>query len=191
MCQLKGVEEVVADAYDQKMRNDNWLLSVLPSECLFLRSTIVPRIFDTIVGHAGDEPYATAIHELGHAGKVEYLAIKPEEVARRRFRLVTDKGTDCAIALGRGEQILDGSVLHCDEELAIVVQLSERRWLSLDTPDKASAMELGYLCGNLHWKVRFEGGLIHVALEGPTQAYLDRLELMLQDRRVMIVGDSA
>lgn len=149
------------------------------------------RMLDSILGNASDGPLADALHDLSHAGKVEYLTIEPGDVARRRFRLVTDKGTDCAIALERGERISDGSVLHCDEQLAIVVQLTERRWLSLDTPDKASAMELGYLCGNLHWKVRFEGGLIHVALEGPTQAYLDRLQLMLQDRRVMIVGDCA
>ena len=149
------------------------------------------RVFDTILGNASDEPLAEILHKLDHTGKVEYLTIKPEEVARRRFRLVTDKGTDCAIALPRGEQISDGAVLLCDDELAIVVQLSERRWLSLDATDKAAAIELGYLCGNLHWKVRFEGGLIHVAMEGPPQTYLDRLQLMLQSGKVMVVGESA
>ena len=149
------------------------------------------RVFDTILGNASDEPLAEALHELGHVGKVQYLTIKPEEVARRRFRLVTDKGIDCAIALPRGEQISDGAVLQCDGELAIVVQLGARRWLSLDAGDKAGAMELGYWCGNLHWKIRFDGGLIHVAMEGPTQNYLERLKLMLEDGKVKIVGENA
>lgn len=147
------------------------------------------HMFDTILGNVLDERFADSIHDLSHAGKIEYLTIKPEEVARRRFRLMTDKGTDCAIALDRGQQLTDGAVLDCNPDFAIVVRLSERRWLSVDAPDTAAALELGYLCGNLHWKVRFEDGLIHVALEGPLQAYLDRLAVMMEEGKVRLVND--
>jgi len=59
------------------------------------------RVFDAILGNVTDERFADTIHDLGHASRIEYLTVKPEDVARRRFRLVTDRGTECAIALNR------------------------------------------------------------------------------------------
>ncbi len=145
------------------------------------------QVFDRILGYASQDPFAEALHDLGHFGRIEVVTISPEDVARRRFRLKTDKGTDCAIMLGRDQQLSDGAVLKLAEDGAIVIRLSERQWLSLDAPDKAAALELGYFGGNLHWKVRFEDGLMHVALEGPRQSYLDRLEGLLAEGKVRIV----
>lgn len=149
------------------------------------------RLLDTILGNALDSFLAERLHVLEHDGLVEYLTIAPEDVTRRRFRLATDKGTECAIALDRNAQLSDGAVLHYDARCAIVVRLNQRRWLRLDAPDKAAALELGYFCGNLHWKVRFQDGLIHIALEGPLNAYLDRLALMLADGKVRVVDADA
>src|SRR5690606_30615032 len=115
-------------------------------------------------------------------------SIAPEEVARRRFRLDTDKGTNCAIALPRDLQLADGAIVKLDEEGAIVVRLGERRWLPLMPRDTAAALELGYFAGNLHWKVRFDGGSILIALEGPRQTYLDRLEHLLAEGKVRVVS---
>ena len=43
----------------------------------------------------------------------------------------------------------------------------------------AAALELGYFAGNLHWRVRFEGERLLVALEGPEEDYLSRLKPFL------------
>ncbi len=142
-----------------------------------------------IVGFVSDEAFADTIHELGHAGRIEYLSIPPEEVSRRRFRLDTDKGTNCAIALSRDLQLADGAIVKLDHEGAIVVRLGERQWLALAPRDTPAALELGYFAGNLHWKVRFDGGLILIALEGPRQTYFDRLELLLADGKVRVAGE--
>ncbi len=146
------------------------------------------QVLNSILGFASEGPFDEAIHNLSHAGRVEYLTISPDDVSRRRFRLTTDKGTDCAIALGRDAHLSDGAVLKFDEDNAIVVRLSQREWLHLHARDHAAALELGYFAGNLHWKVRFDNQTILVALEGPRQTYLDRLELLIADGKVCLAG---
>lgn len=146
------------------------------------------QVLNNILGFASESPFDVAIHDLGHAGRVEYLTISPDDVSRRRFRLTTDKGTDCAIALARDEHLSDGAVLKLDAENAIVVRLSEREWLGLRARDYAAALELGYFVGNLHWKVRFNGQAIFVALEGPRESYIDRLELLMAEGKVSLAG---
>ncbi len=145
-------------------------------------------VLKSILGFASNEPLASAIHELAHDDQVEYLTVEPDAVSRRRFRLDTDKGTDCAVALERDQQIADGAVLLLEKSRAIVIRLSKREWLMLDAPDKASALELGYFVGNLHWKVRFNDGLVQVALEGPRQTYLDRLDGMISTGNAIVVN---
>src|SRR6056297_930938 len=123
-----------------------------PKNCLS-KGKDMAEVLDSIVGYASDPSLVDALHDHGHHGRVEYVVISPDDVARRRFRLTTDKGTDCAIALPRDEQLSDGAVLKLSEKGAIVVRLTERQWLSIEAPDKAAALELGYFAGNLHWKV--------------------------------------
>ena len=52
---------------------------------------------------------------------------------RRRFRATTDQGTDCAVSLARNQKLSNGSVLYLNEDRAIVVQMAEDEWLSLQT----------------------------------------------------------
>lgn len=144
------------------------------------------EVLEQIIGFASDASISEALHDLGHQNRLEYLTISPDDVARRRFRLTTDCGTDCAIMLSRDQQLSDGAVLKLDDSGAIVVRLSQREWLELDAPDKAAALELGYFAGNLHWKVSFDGGRFFVALEGPRQTYLDRLKVMIADGKASV-----
>jgi urease accessory protein len=43
---------------------------------------------------------------------------------------------------------------------------------------------LGYHAGNLHWRVRFQGEVLFVALEGRPEDYTDQLGEMISGRRV-------
>ena len=45
--------------------------------------------------------------------------------------------------------------------------------------------KLGYHAGNLHWRVRFAGEALLVALEAPMDDYLARLAGLIRDRRVI------
>jgi len=52
----------------------------------------------------------------------------------------------------------------------------------------AAALRLGYHAGNLHWRVRFDGADLMVALEGPEARYRDRLAEFEADGTARIEG---
>ena len=141
------------------------------------------KVFD-IVGFLSDPVLSEKLHSLQHQGQVESLLIQPQDVARHRLRAVTDKGTECQIVIPRDQRLGDGAILWLDSERAIVVRIDEQRWLKLSPARTADALELGYFCGNLHWRVRFEDDVILIALEGPENDYLDRLALFINSGRV-------
>jgi urease accessory protein len=141
-------------------------------------------IIERIVGQSSDPGIADQLHELEHHGIVETLRLSAADVLRHRLRTISDRGTDCAIRLERHQHLSDGAVLWLDQQRAIVVQLDEQRHLMLQPRDAATALELGYFAGSMHWKVRFSGGQLAVLLAGPEADYLERLAPMLADGRV-------
>lgn len=142
----------------------------------------------TILGNVADPALAQRLHDLDHRGGIEHVAIAPRDVGRRRLRVSSDRGTDCAIALARDQRLTDGAVLLLEPARAIVVRLGEQRWLMLRPRDQAAAVELGYHAGNLHWKVRFDGADLLVALDGPAEAYTARLASLIDAGRVAVVA---
>lgn len=141
-----------------------------------------------IVGRRDDAGMAERLHALAHDGLLERLVVSERDAHRRRLRLRTDRGTDCAIALARTETLRDGDVLLLRPDRAIVVQLGEQRWLRLVPRDAAAAVRLGYHAGNLHWRVRFDGDHILVAMDHPRTDYLARLQDFLADG-LLEIGD--
>lgn len=139
---------------------------------------------ETIVGLATEPRMAEALHELEHRGRVEYLTLSEADTRRHRLRALTDRGTECAVAVPRHQQLSNGAVLLLEAERAIVVRMLEVQWLLLEPRDAAAALELGYFAGNMHWKVAFDGTRLRVALEGPVESYLERLAHLISDGRV-------
>ena len=142
-----------------------------------------------ILGNATDTAIAERLHALEHDGRVESISLDAADTARKRLRVQTDKGTDCAVALARSEHLANGAVLLLEEDRAVVVRMRETAWLALCPRDLAAALDLGYFCGNLHWRVRFEGAVLKVALEGPRESYTARLAQHLADGRARIVEE--
>ena len=136
-----------------------------------------------IVGNATDHDIAHRLHDLEHEGAVHYITLKKQDTLRHRLRTITDRGEDVAIALPRTAQLENGAVLLLESNRAIVVRMESERWLVLQARDAAAALELGYFAGNMHWKVKFEGNAIRIALGGPEQGYLERLHHLLADGR--------
>ena len=126
------------------------------------------KTFSKVLGFASDPQSAAHLHHLSHEGKVEYLALNRDDALRKRLRATTDKGTECLIALTRDQKLEDGAVLELGDH-AIVVRMNEERWLALEPCDETAALELGYFCGNLHWRVRFGEKRILIAMEGPEE----------------------
>lgn len=150
----------------------------------------MPIAVTTIIGFASEPEIAQRLHDLAHAGgRVEHLTLAREDTLRRRLRATTDLGTDCAVALPGDQRLSDGAVVALDDDRAIVVQMTEERWLELAPRDTTAALELGYFAGNLHWRVRFDGTHILIALEGPEADYLARLKPFLDDGRARRPAD--
>ena len=146
-------------------------------------------IVGRIIGNASDADIADRLHALSHRDAVEYVDLKNTDIARRRQRVTTDKGTECGIALDRESNLAAGSVLKLEPDFAIVVRVEEESWLRISPGDAASALELGYNAGNLHWRVRFDGGDLLVALDGPKEDYLERLESLLASGNFTVEQD--
>ena len=152
--------------------------------------TLTPNsvlILEQVLGHASEEHIARALHEVGHRGGIEHLKLSPADTQRHRLRAVTDRGTQCAIALPRSQGLSDGAVLFLRKDRAVVVHMEQEQWLELLPGNSATALELGYLAGNMHWKVEFNEGHLRVLLQGPRQDYLQRLAPFLEQGRVVEV----
>lgn len=142
-----------------------------------------------VLGNASDAALAEPLHRLEHTGGVETITLNLADTARRRLHVFTNRGTEVGIMLDRDVRLSNGAVLLLDSERAIVVRLDEPQWLSLAPADAAAALELGYFCGNMHWKVRFVGEYLHVSMEGPRADYLARLRHLLDAGKFTVIGD--
>lgn len=145
---------------------------------------------ESIVGAATDPAIAEKLHRLDHHGRVEYLSLSSEDTQRHRLRASTDSGTECAIVLDRAQHLYNGAVLMLTDEKAVVVRMLETEWLTMAPRDTAAALELGYFAGNMHWAVRFEGAWLRIALQGPAERYLERLQSFIADGRARQIGSA-
>jgi urease accessory protein len=141
-----------------------------------------------ILGYASDVAMSEQLHAISHRGRIETVVLNRADAKRHRLRTTTDRGTEIGIALERSDSLSDGAVLYLDHERAIVVRMQDEEWLRFAPADAATALELGYTAGNLHWRVRFVDGILEVAREGPEDSYLDRLRPLLTNGRVRRVA---
>ena len=139
---------------------------------------------ERVLGSRLEPDMSKELHRLEHQGAVDVVNIPAADLARRRLLMTTRGGQELAIALPRHEKLFDGAVLLLDETRAIVVSAATERWLRLEPRSIADAVELGYHVGNLHWRVRFRGEVLLVALEGRPEDYTARLENLIAERRV-------
>ena len=141
-------------------------------------------LIERVLGSRLDPELSDRLHHLEHHGRVDILTLPQAELARRRFRATSGAGEDVAVALPRDEALYDGAVLRLDDEGALVVRVDTQHWLRLQPRSIADALELGHHAGNLHWRVRFGGEAMLVALEAPADDYLERLGSLVTERRV-------
>jgi urease accessory protein len=147
------------------------------------------EVFSAILGAADAPEHHDALHRLSHAHAVDVLRLPRADLARRRLRTTTEAGREVAIALPRDQQLFDGALLALTGTGALVVRVETERWLRLAPRDAAAALRLGYACGNLHWRVRFEGPHLLIAIETDDKVYLDRLATFLDAGEAALVGE--
>lgn len=134
-----------------------------------------PLLLSAVLGQVSDQPWHDSAHGAEAAGALETVRIARVDAPRRRMRLSTDKGRDVALALSRDAALVDGAVLLARDDLMIIVRIDGGPRLRLEPDDPASALRLGYFCGNLHWKADFRGGAVEIHMDGPEETYRARL----------------
>jgi urease accessory protein len=142
---------------------------------------------ESIAGHVDDPAIAVELRRLRRRGTIEYLVLAQADSQRRRLRVISDGGTDCAIALPGSERLEDGSVLFIDEHRAIVVRIDKVSWLTVEPLSLASAIQLGHLAGSMHWRVKFDGDRLRIEVEGDERAYRDRMAPLFERRMAVLV----
>lgn len=142
-----------------------------------------------ILGPSDAPEIAGPLHRLEHADAIDWLVLARADLARRRLRGRTAAGRDIAVALPREVKLYDGAVLELSAECALVVRVEAEAWLRVRPADAGAALRLGYHAGNLHWRVRFDGADLLVALEGPAERYRDRLTDLVAEGAAEIVGE--
>jgi urease accessory protein len=151
-----------------------------------LKGSSAMRRIDRVLGSRLEPAFSKEIHRLEHHGAVDVVNVPVTDLARRRLLATTHTGEELAIALPRDQRLFDGAILLIDDERAIVVRAATERWMRLQPRSIGDAVELGYHAGNLHWRVRFQGEALLVALEGRPEDYTARLGEMISGRRVGI-----
>ena len=139
---------------------------------------------ERVLGNRLEPGMSEELHRLEHRGAIDVVNVPVADLARHRLLITTRNGEELAIALPRNQKLFDGAVLLLDDERAIVVRAATERWLRLEPRSISDAVELGYHVGNLHWRVRFGGEVLLVALEGRPEDYTARLESLIAARRV-------
>lgn len=148
-------------------------------------------IFATeILGNVNNPVLNRKVHAHEHAGTAEFITLAREDMARRRLRVSTDRCTEVAIALSRDSQLFDGAVVYLGPDRSITVRAAPERWLRVRPADQEAALAVGYFAGNLHWRARFDGGDLLVAVEHEEQSYIDRLSQLLEARKAAIVTEA-
>ena len=142
-----------------------------------------------ILGTASEPSLADTLHRLEHQNRVEFLVVDRDDTLRRRLRAKTDKGTDIAIALERDDQLIDGAVLVLDDDRAVVLRVTQERWLRIEPRDSDAALEAGFCAGNNHWRVDFQPGALLIAMQGPAEQYLSRLDPLLSTGKIKVTSD--
>jgi urease accessory protein len=142
------------------------------------------RRIDRVLGSRLEPEFSEELHRLEHRGAIDIVNVPVADLARRRLLITTRGGEELAIALPRHQKLFDGAVLLLDGDRAIVVRAASERWLRLEPRSISDAVELGYHVGNLHWRVRFGGEVLLVAMEGRPEDYTARLENLITSRRV-------
>jgi urease accessory protein len=148
------------------------------------------EIYTSILGKADAPEYHEALYDLAHRHAVDVVRLSRGDLARRRLRTRTEAGEEIAIALPREQKLFEGALLALKQDGALVVRVETEYWLRLAPRDAAAALRIGYFCGNLHWRVRFDRTDILVALETEERVYLDRLEGLLSEGAVSVVSDT-
>lgn len=142
--------------------------------------------YTNIIGNTKDAALSEQLHTLEHAQKIDYLTLSSYDIQRKRLKATSSHGIQCGITLPRDQNLYSGAILQLTDQYALVVRSANIRWLRCLPKDSASALELGYFAGNMHWPVRFNGESLEIELKGKVSDYEERLMHLINAGRITL-----
>ena len=129
------------------------------------------KICTEICGNLHDPAWAERLQ----GATIDCVELDQWTAQKSRFIARTERGGECAVALGRHTQLLDGDILDYrpDEGRAVVVRLRLNDVLVADLGpllqlDRAEglrhALEFGHAVGNQHWPAVVRGTQVYIPL---------------------------
>lgn len=130
------------------------------------------KIFSEVIGNIhSDKQLAEKIA----AYDIERLHLDQWTAQKSRFIVTGDKGTQCAVALKRNHQLVEGDVLEIDPEshkaLVVAIELNPVFVIDLSEVEKLdklhiiqTCIELGHAIGNQHWPAVIKGTKVYIPL---------------------------
>lgn len=129
------------------------------------------NIYTEILGNLRDAQWA----ETSRSATVDVVELDQWTAQKSRFVACSRGGEECAVALQRRTQLLDGDILawYPDERRLVVVRLQLNEVLVADlggleelAPAEAirTALEFGHAVGNQHWPAVVRGTQVYIPL---------------------------
>jgi len=105
-----------------------------------------------------------------NSGEIEILQLARTDLAKKRLRRRTDKGTDVAVDLERGT-LQDGDILQ-DGKKSILVRQMPELVLGVRLAGDASAESLillGHIIGNMHRPISIDGNTAYLPIQAESE----------------------
>jgi len=137
-------------------------------------------------------------HVVGHGPppvslRVERVVLGSADLARHRFRAVTDAGREIGISLPHGEHLQHGDLLYVDAAVVVMVEQAEEDLLVLRPESSEDFAKAGYHVGNLHRAAMIGPSGISVLYDRQIEALAGRLGIPFERKlgRFIPVPDAA
>jgi len=129
------------------------------------------KVFSQVIGNMHSNEWIEALRSV----QIETITLDQWTAQKSRLVAKSDRGTEYAISLGRGQRLSDGDILEYDHEahraVVVDVMMHEVMVIRLDrllrfTPEfiARTAFELGHAIGNQHWPAVVKGSQVYVPL---------------------------
>lgn len=112
--------------------------------------------------------------EKSKLGPVEYVLLDWDRRRKGRQKCTTDKGTELSIALPRGQNLADGTIIYNCSERTIQVKAQPQAVIKLVPQNLEQACKVAHHAGNWHRSVQLHDGEITLEQDGPLQSWLEQ-----------------
>jgi urease accessory protein len=124
----------------------------------------------------------TDLHHLDGLER-DTIVLRWEERRKSRQRLVSERGTEIALALPTGTILKDGDILYLDDRCYVTVEEAKEDVIVISPEDMAEGAAIAYEIGNRHLPISIENGTIVTPQNLQMEEFLKKRAIRYQLRK--------